>query len=57
MEQCAFQKERVMHLVMTSRQVSISLGLDVHVKKHFCSSSQVDIGFVNAGMIEQFLKQ
>ncbi|CDY31358.1 BnaA02g33830D [Brassica napus] len=29
-EQCAFQKERVMHLVMTSRQVSISLGLDVH---------------------------
>uniref|UniRef100_M4EK92 VHS domain-containing protein n=1 Tax=Brassica campestris TaxID=3711 RepID=M4EK92_BRACM len=26
-EQCAFQKERVMHLVMTSRQVSFSLGL------------------------------
>ncbi|KAF2564770.1 hypothetical protein F2Q70_00018941 [Brassica cretica] len=35
-EQCAFQKERVMHLVMTSRQVSISLGLDVHriLNKH-----------------------
>ncbi|CAG7896151.1 unnamed protein product [Brassica rapa] len=38
-EQCAFQKERVMHLVMTSRQVSISLGLDVHVKKHFFSQA------------------
>ncbi|KAG5412293.1 hypothetical protein IGI04_008612 [Brassica rapa subsp. trilocularis] len=32
-EQCAFQKERVMHLVMTSRQVSISLGLDVHLQR------------------------
>ncbi|CAN7004900.1 unnamed protein product [Brassica oleracea var. botrytis] len=42
-EQCAFQKERVMHLVMTSRQVSISLGLDVHVKKHFSVSQAIEL--------------